>query len=422
MRDEAYPGGSEERFPGPLGWPSDRQTHRRYRSPPVNRERAILPSILMIVFVDTLGYAAVVPLIPLVLSGQGAPLIAVGTVFAAFSLCQLLTAPLLGRLSDRVGRRPVLALSLAGSVAGFALLALSSAFPVVLLSRIIDGCSAGNVAMCYAAVLDSASEDKRRRGIPALGAAASAGIVSGLGLSAFLAGFGFRAVALAAMLLSLMSLALTLVAVPETRHRASNSVRVTAALRIREVQRAAVFVALCAALQTAFLLTLPVYFSSALGLGVQATTALFAVIVVVAAAFQVATLPRLLGWAGVTTTAGLVLLVALCAAAFVGILAGGAAALVVLSAAILTIAAAALAPVSTLVLAESFPDASGGVAMGLNTSFSTAGQIAGPLIGYAAFASGGSQALGLTCVALALCSALTLGMRTWPKIERAPGR
>jgi MFS family permease len=376
----------------------------------------------MIVFVDTLGYAAVIPLIPLDLSEQGAPLFAVGTVFAAFSLCQLLTAPLLGRFSDRVGRPPVLALSLAGSVVGFALLAISSAFSIVLLSRIIDGCSAGNVAMCYAAVLDSDSEDKRRRGIPALGAAAGAGIVAGLGLSAFLAGFGFRAVALAAMLLSLLCLALTLVAVPETRHGTSPSLRVSAALRIREVQRAVVFVALCATLQAAFLLTLPVYFSSALGLGVQATTALIAVIVVVAAAFQVATLPRLLGLVGVTATAGLLLAVALCAAAFVAIIAGGAAAMVVLSAAILTIASAALAPISTLFLAESFPDAPGGVAMGLNTSFATVGQIVGPLIGYAAFASGGSQALGLSCVALALCSAATLGIGIWLKIERAPGR
>ena len=175
-------------------------------------------------------------------------------------------------------------------------------------------------------------------------------------------------------------------------------------------------------MQAAFLLTLPVYFANALGLHVQATTALIAFIVVVAAAFQVVALPRLLGMMGVTATAGLVLAVALCAAAFVGIIAGGAAAMVVLSAAVLTIAAAALAPISTLFLAESYPDAPGGVAMGLNTSFATIGQIVGPLIGYAAFASGGSQALGLSCVALALCSAVTLGIGRWLKIERAPGR
>jgi predicted MFS family arabinose efflux permease len=276
--------------------------------------------------------------------------------------------------------------------------------------------------MCYAAVLDSDSEDKRRHGIPALGAAAGAGIVAGLGLSAFLAGFGFRAVALAAMLLTLLCLALTLVAVPETRRGTSSGLKISAALRLREVRRAVVFVALCAALQGAFLLTLPVYFASAFGLHIQATTALIAFIVVVAAAFQVVALPRLLGMMGVTATAGMVLAVALCAAAFVGIIAGGAAAMVVLSAAVLTVAAAALAPISTLFLAESYPDVPGGVAMGLNTSFATIGQIVGPLIGYAAFASGGSQALGLSCVALALCSAVTLGIGRWLKIKRAPGR
>jgi MFS transporter, DHA1 family, tetracycline resistance protein len=376
----------------------------------VSRERAILPPILMVTFVDMLGYASVIPLIPFALRGQRAPFVAVGTVFAAFSLCQLATAPLLGRLSDRVGRRPVLALSLAGSVVGFALLALSSAFPIVLLSRVIDGCSAGNVTMCYAAVLDSDREDERHQGIPALGAATGGGIVAGLGLSAFLAGFGFRAVALAAMLLSLLSLALTVVAVPETRRGASLNLGVSAALRLPELRRGGVFVALCAALQAAFLLTLPAYFASTLGLHAQATTALIAFLVVVAAAFQLVALPRLLGRLGVTATARLLLAVALCTATFVGAITGGAAA-VVLSAAMLTTAAAALAPVSTLLLAESRPDAPVGLTMGLNTSSATVGQIVGPVTGYAAFAAGGSQALGLSCVALALCAALGLWRR-----------
>lgn len=419
MSDDASQGGSHGRLPGPLGWPGGRRT--RSRSPDASREPAVLPPILAVVFVDTLGYAAIVPLIPFALRAQGTPLIAVGTVFAAFSLCQLATAPLLGRLSDRVGRRPVLALSLAGSVAGFALLALSSAFPIVLLSRVIDGSSAGNVAMCYAAVLDSDRESTRRHGIAALGAAAGGGIVAGLGLSALLAGFGFRAVALAAMLLSLLSLALTLVAVPETRRRASLNLKVSAALRSSEVRRGVVFVALCAALQAAFLFTLPVYFASALGLHAQATTALIALLVVVAAAFQLVALPRLLDRLGVSATARVLLVVALGTAAFVAMIAGGAAAVGV-SAALLATAAAALAPVSTLLLAERSPGAPVGLTMGLNTSAATVGQIVGPISGYAAFALGGSRALGLSCVALALCAAGTVGIRAWQTIEHASGR
>ena len=375
----------------------------------------------MVVFVDALGYATVVPLIPFALRGQRAPLVAVGTVFAAFSLCQLVTAPLLGRLSDRVGRRPVLAFSLAGSVAGFALLALSSAFPIVLLSRVIDGCSAGNVAMCYAAVLDSDLEDERRHGIPALGAAAGGGIVVGLGLSASLAGFGFRAVALAATFLSLVSLAFTVVAFPETRHGASPNLEISAALRLPELRRGGVFVALCAALQAAFLLTLPPYLANTLALHAQVTTALIAFLVVVAAAFQLVVLPRLLDRLGATASARLLLAVALCMGGFVGAITGGAA-VVVLSAAIMTTAAAALAPVSTLLLAASRPDAPVGLTMGLNTSSATVGQIVGPVTGYAAFAAGGSRALGLSCVAFALCAAGTVGSCTWLKIERAPRR
>ncbi len=405
MHDDASPSGSggqrsRERRPHPPDGPAR-----------VNRERAILPAALIVIFVDTLGYAAVVPLIPFALRRQHAPLVAVGTVFAAFSLCQFITAPLLGRLSDRVGRRPVLAFSLVGSVIGFALLALSSTFPIVLLSRIIDGGSAGNVAMCYAMILDSGDDSKRRRGITALGATAGIALVAGLGLSAFLAGFGFRAVAIAATLLSLLSLALTLVILPETSRATSPNVHVAATLGLREVRRAVIFVALCAALQAAFLLTLPVYFASALGLHAQAATALIMVLIVVAALFQIGALPRLLGQIGAPVTAGLLLTMALGAAVLVGVITGGAVG-IVLASALLTVAVAALAPVSTLLLAESHPQAPVGLTMGLNTSAATVGQIAGPIIGYGAFALGGSAALGYGCAALALCSAGALGMLT----------
>jgi MFS family permease len=387
----------------------------------VNRERAILLPILTVVFVDTLGYAAIIPLIPFALRGQGAPLVAVGVVFATYSLCQLVTAPLLGRLSDRVGRRPVLAVSLAGSVVGFALLALSAAFPVVLLSRVIDGCSAGNIAMCYAAVLDNDLESNRRRWIPALGAATGGGIVAGLGLSTFLAGFGFRAVALAAMLLSLLALAITVVAVPETRRGSTSNLKVSAVLRLRKVRRATVFVALCAALQAAFLLSLPIYFATVLGLHVQTATALIAFLVVLAAAFQLVALPRLLGLLKATVTAGVLLAATVGSAAFVGMIVSGAVA-VVLSAAILVTAVGALAPVATLVLAESSTEVPVGLTMGLNTSSSTVGQIIGPITGYAAFAVGGPRALAVCCIVFALCAAGTVGIRTCLKIERAPGR
>ncbi|HEX7197969.1 MAG TPA: MFS transporter, partial [Dongiaceae bacterium] len=328
-----------------------------------------MPPVLAVIFVDTLGYATVVPLIPFALRGHGAAPVAVGAVFAAFSLCQIATAPFLGRLSDRIGRRPVLALSQVGSVAGFALLAISSAYPVVLVSRIIDGCSAGNIAVCYAMVLDSDREEDRRRGIPALGAASGGGILVGLGLSALLAASGLTVAAIAAALLSSLSLLLTAVVVPETRHGDRANLGVFAALRLPELRRGGVFVALCACLQAAFFLTLPAYLSTALGLRVQGTTVLIAALVGGAAVFQLIALPRLLGRFGQVAIAWLLVGVAVSAAALVAAAGGGPA--VVVGAATLAMAAAALGPVSALLLAGCRADAPVGLVMGLNASSAT---------------------------------------------------
>ncbi len=367
--------------------------------------RFLLP-ILAVVFTDTLGYAIVVPLIPFALRGQGIAAVAVGSVFAAFSLCQLVTAPLLGRLSDRIGRRPVLALSQVGSVLGFALLALSSSYPVVLISRVIDGCSAGNLAVCYTMILDSDSKDLRRSGISALGAATGAGILAGLSLSTLLAGFGLAAAAVAAMLLSSASLAMTVWALPETRITGRPTLSVTAALRLPELRRGSVFVVLSAALQAAFFLTLPPYFATTLGLLVQETTALIAALVGVAAVFQLVALPVMLDRLGLRATAQLLVVVALSAAVIMAL--GGGVPVVLTVAVTFGMAAAALAPVSALLLAEGRPNAPLGLVMGLNASSATAGQIVGPVVGYTAFGIGGAPGLPLSCVALCLCAALGL--------------
>jgi MFS family permease len=374
-------------------------------------------AILAVLFVDTLGYAIVVPLIPFALREQGAPLVAVGAVFAAFSLCQLATAPLLGRLSDRVGRRPVLIGSLAGSIAGFGMLAVSQSFPVVLLSRIVDGCSAGNVAMCYAAIMDSPRQEQRRQGVAALGAASGAGVVGGLILSATFASYGLGAVAGAAMLLSALGLTLTVFAVPETRRGGILNLDIGGALRLTQIRRAGRFVVLCAALQAAFLLTLPVYFAAVLGLDARGAVALIAFLVLAGAAFQLTTLPRLLGRLGAASVARLLLAVGFGAAALVGVSAGSV--LVWVASLLLVVATTTLSPVSTLLLAESNPDAPVGLTMGLNASSATAGQILGPIAGYAAFAFGGSAALGFVCIALVAGAAATLGTREWRKTQPA---
>lgn len=361
---------------------------------------------LAVVFVDTLGYAAVVPLIPFALRSQGTSPVAIGAVFGAYSLCQFIAAPFLGRLSDRIGRRPVLAVSQFGSVLGWALLVMSSAYPVVLLSRVVDGSSAGNLALCYTAVVDSESEDVRRRGVPALGAATGAGIVVGIGLSALLASRGLSAAALVAMAMSLVTLALTAFVVPETRPEELSEVSVSGALRQGELRQGGLFVALCAALQAAFFLTLPPYLARALGLQAQGTTAVIALLVALAAAFQLAALPWLLSRLRPPGAAQSLIAAAVAGGVLVALAEGRP--VVLVAAAGLVTAVAALGPVSALLFAEARPEAPMGLVMGLNASSATAGQIVGPLAGYSAFEIGGAHGLGMGCAALGIFAALGL--------------
>jgi MFS family permease len=368
----------------------------------------VLPALLSVVFVDTLGYAIVVPIIPFALLGHGVSPAAVGAVFAIFSLSQFLTAPLLGRLSDRIGRRPVLALSQAGSALGFAILAASSSYIAVLLSRLIDGASAGNLAVCYAAVIDSEDEVDRKRGIPALAAATGAGILVGLGICTFLARYGLGAAAGAALLFSLLSLSLTALLVPETGRVRHTDLSVRRALQSRPLRRGSAFVVLCAALQAGFFLTLPAYLAGRLGLHAQGTTALIASLVALAAAFQFWLLPHLLERLHSRASARALIIASLAGAAVLALGFGPVPELV--AAGILAIAAASLSPVSALLLAEGRPGAPMGLVMGLNASSATAGQIVGPIAGYAALGLTGPRGLGLSCLALGLCAAASAGM------------
>ena len=84
----------------------------------------------------------------------GASPLAIGLLFAVFSLCQLVAAPVLGDLSDRYGRRPILIVSLAGTVVSFVMMALAQSLAMLFIARIVDGLSGGNISTARAYVAD----------------------------------------------------------------------------------------------------------------------------------------------------------------------------------------------------------------------------------------------------------------------------
>jgi DHA1 family tetracycline resistance protein-like MFS transporter len=176
--------------------------------------------IFLTIFVNLIGFGIIVPLLPFYAETFGASPIVIGLLFAVFSLCQLISAPALGDLSDRYGRRPVLVFSLAGTVVSFVMLALAHSVVMLFLARIVDGLSGGNISTARAYVADITEPKDRARAYGLIGAAFGLGFIMGPALSGMLARVSYTAPIWAAAALTLVATAMAWLWLPETVHRA----------------------------------------------------------------------------------------------------------------------------------------------------------------------------------------------------------
>ena len=183
-----------------------------------------MPVLFLIVFVDLVGFGIVIPLLPYYAEHFGAGPELVTMVMASYSLAQLVTAPLWGRLSDRIGRRPVLMTSMAGSVVSYLVLAVAPSLLVLFLARIAAGAMAGNIAAAQAYVADVTPPERRAQGMGVIGAAFGLGFILGPAIGGVLAGHDpaavdFVAPALTAAVLSAVALVGTIVVLRESLDR-----------------------------------------------------------------------------------------------------------------------------------------------------------------------------------------------------------
>ncbi|MBI2709422.1 MAG: MFS transporter [Actinobacteria bacterium] len=166
--------------------PRSRRPTRRRRSP----WRPLPPgfgALWTTVAVDLIGFGIVFPILPRYAQDLNASPTTVGLVVASFSLAQLACAPLMGRLSDRFGRKPVLLVSLCGTAIGSVMTGLAHSVALLLLGRIVDGASGASVSVAQAAVADVASPSERPRLFGLLGAAFGVGFVLGPAIAALAA-------------------------------------------------------------------------------------------------------------------------------------------------------------------------------------------------------------------------------------------
>jgi len=149
-----------------------------------------LALILGYVFIDMLGFSLILPLLPFYATSFGATPTIVGLLLAANATTQLIGAPVMGRLSDRYGRRPLLLISIAGTLGGFIMLGLSRSLAMLFASRMLDGLLGGNISLAQAYISDVTDERNRSRGLGLIGAAFGVSFIFGPALGGTLSAGG----------------------------------------------------------------------------------------------------------------------------------------------------------------------------------------------------------------------------------------
>ena len=167
-------------------------------------------------FIDLVGFGIILPLLPFIAEKFSANALQIGLLGAAYSLFQFISAPILGRLSDRYGRKRTLIVSQLGSMAGYILLGVAGSLPLLFLSRIIDGATGGNISIAQAYIADVTTTKDRAKGMGVIGAAFGLGFILGPAIGGLLSKFGFAAPAFFAAAVSLVTVTATALFLKET--------------------------------------------------------------------------------------------------------------------------------------------------------------------------------------------------------------
>lgn len=183
----------------------------------MRRGFAALAAVYMTVFLDLLGFGIIIPLLPYAARTFGATGIWMGALMTAYSGAQFLGAPVIGRLSDKFGRKPLLLLTLLGSCASMILMGVAASLPVLLAARLLAGLFGGSISAAQAYIADVTAPAERAKFMGILGASIGCGFVFGPALGAALSDYGLSGAAYAAAGLAAFNFVLTALRVKESR-------------------------------------------------------------------------------------------------------------------------------------------------------------------------------------------------------------
>ena len=357
-------------------------------------KRSPLIVIFTTVFIDLVGFGIVIPVLPFYAEGTtfNATPRTVGLLFASYSVMQLIFSPILGGLSDKYGRRPVLLLSILGTAVGFVILGLANSLWMLFLGRILDGITGGNISTAQAYIADITTKEDRAKGMGLIGAAFGLGFIFGPAMGGILSRWGIHfpfffaaALCLANAVLLFFKLSETVTKDHPARTSAARGRGVAQLVRSLKKPRLAfvltiyfLFVVAFSIMTTSFSL----YVMFRFGYDAQHTGYLFAYVGLIAVVVQGGLIGRLVKRFGETP---LVIAGALCfslslfAVPFVGPAAGGLAALLI-GGGVFSLGNSLATPALTSLASKSVGAAEQGTVLGVTQSVASLARAIGPFL------------------------------------------
>ena len=357
-------------------------------------KRSPLIVIFTTVFIDLVGFGIVIPVLPFYAEGTAfnATPRTVGLLFASYSVMQLIFSPILGGLSDKYGRRPVLLLSIIGTGIGFLILGLATTILMLFTGRILDGITGGNISTAQAYIADVTSEENRAKGMGLIGAAFGLGFIFGPAIGGILSGWGIHVPFFFAAALCFANALLLYFTLPETvtaDHPAKN--RAGGGRSLREVWRALkqpklafvlviyfLFIVAFSIMTTSFSL----YTMFRFGYDAQHTGYLFAYVGLIAVVIQGGLIGRLVkrfGELPLVMVGALCFAISLFAVPFVGPAAGGLAGLLI-GGGVFSMGNSLATPALTSLASKSAGAAQQGVVLGVTQSTASLARAVGPTL------------------------------------------
>jgi MFS transporter, DHA1 family, tetracycline resistance protein len=356
--------------------------------------RSPLIVIFTTVFIDLVGFGIVIPVLPFYAEGTifNATPRTVGLLFASYSIMQLIFSPVLGSLSDKYGRRPVLLLSIIGTGIGFLVLGFAKTLFMLFVGRILDGITGGNISTAQAYIADITTKENRAKGMGLIGAAFGLGFIFGPAIGGILSRWGIQVPFLFAAAMCFANAVLLYFTLPETvtaehavKNRAAGGRGLQHVLNALKQPRLAfvlmiyfLFIVAFSIMTTSFSL----YTMFRFGYDAQHTGYLFAYVGLIAVIIQGGLIGRLVkrfGELRLVIFGAFCFALSLFAVPFVGPAAGGLAALLV-GGGVFSMGNSLATPALTSLASKSVDAAEQGVILGVTQSVASLARAVGPFL------------------------------------------